>query len=346
MEITVSEIAALVGVEADGDVSAVVSGVAPIDEAEPGHITFLSNRKYERYLATTGATAIIVPRDYEGSPAIAGRTVLLAANAYATFAKVIELFQDHSTSLSPGIHPAAFVAETAVLGKDVAVGPCAVIMGGARIGNGAVINSGAYIGPDAVVGSGTIIHANATVRERVRIGDRVIIHSGSVIGSDGFGFARDADVNLKIPQIGIVVVEDDVEIGANVAIDRATIGATTIRRGTKIDNLVQVAHNVTIGEGSMIVAQTGISGSTRLGKGVVLAGQSGIAGHIEIGNGAVVAAQAGVMSSVPAGARVSGYPARKHSAAKRISACLTNLPSLFARVRAMEKQLEKPDRED
>jgi len=346
MEITVAEIAALVGAEADGDVSAVVSGVAPIDEAELGHITFLTNRRYERYLATTRATAIIVPQDYEGSPAIAGRTVLLAANAYATFAKVVELFQDRSRSLPVGIHPAAFVAETAVLGKDVAVGPCAIIMGGARIGDGSVINSGAYIGPDTLVGSGTTIHANATVRERVRIGDRVIVHSGAVIGSDGFGFARDGEVNLKIPQIGIVVVEDDVEIGANVAIDRATIGATTVHCGTKIDNLVQVGHNVTIGESAIIVAQTGISGSTRVGKGVVLAGQSGIAGHIEIGDGAVVAAQAGVMNSVPAGVRVSGYPAREHSVAKRISACLTNLPTLFARVRTLEKRLGKLEGED
>jgi UDP-3-O-[3-hydroxymyristoyl] glucosamine N-acyltransferase len=346
MEMTVAEIAALVGAEADGDVSAVISGVAPIDEAEPGHITFLTNRRYERHLATTGATAIIVPQEYERSPAIAGKTVLLAANAYATFAKVVGLFEDRSSSLAVGIHRTAFVADTAVLGKDVAVGPCATIMGGARIGDGSVINSGVYVGPDALVGSGTTIHANATVRERVCIGDRVIVHSGAVIGSDGFGFARDGGVNLKIPQIGIVVVEDDVEIGANVTIDRATIGATTIRHGTKIDNLVQVAHNVTIGEDSVIVAQTGISGSTRVGKGVVLAGQSGIVGHIEIGDGAVVAAQAGVMSSVPAGACVSGYPARRHSVAKRISACVTNLPVLFRRVRALEKRLEELDRED
>ncbi len=346
MEMTVAEIAGLVGAEADGDLSAVVSGVAPIDEAEPGHVTFLGNRRYERYLATTGATVIIVPQRYAGSPAIAGKTVILASNTRAAFAKVMGFFQSKSAPLAAGVHPSAYVADTAVLGKDVAVGPCATIMDGVTIGDESVIHAGAHIGPDATVGSGTTIHANATVRERVQIGDRVIVHSGAVIGSDGFGFAREEDINLKIPQIGVVIVEDDVEIGANTAIDRATIGATMICRGTKIDNLVQVAHNVTIGEGSMIVAQTGISGSTRLGKGVVLAGQSGIAGHIEIGDGAVIAAQAGVMGSVPAGALVSGYPARKHSVAKRISAGLSNLPTLFARVRALEKRLEKLDRED
>ena len=346
MEMTVAEIAGLVGAKADGDLSAVVSGVAPISEAGPGHITFLGNRRYERHLATTGATVIIVPEEYAGSPAIAGKTVILAANAPVAFAKVLGLFESSSAPLAVGVHPSAHVADTAVLGEGVAVGPCATVMDGVTIGKDSVIHPGVYIGPDATVGSGTTIYANATVRERVRIGDRVIIHSGAVIGSDGFGFARDGDVNLKIPQIGIVVVEDDVEIGANVAIDRATIGVTTIHRGAKIDNLVQVAHNVTIGEGSMIVAQTGISGSTRVGKGVVLAGQSGIAGHIEIGDGAVIAAQAGVMSSVPAGARMSGYPARKHSVAKRISASLANLPALFARVGAIEKRLEKLDRED
>jgi len=343
--LTAEEIADIVGARTAGDASVVITGLASIDDAGPGDLTFLANPRYEKYLGSTGASAVIVPLHYDGSPLLKGRTALLVDDAYVAFAAALVLFDGGSETILPGVDARACVADTAVLADGVSVGPCAVIMGGASIGSRTVVHAGAYVGANSVVGEDCIVFPNATVKRSVTIGDRVSIHSGSVIGSDGFGFAWDGECHRKVPQIGTVVIEDDVEIGANTCIDRATIGATRIGRGTKIDNLVMIAHNVEIGENSIVVAQVGVSGSTRVGKGVVLAGQAGITGHIEIGDGAVVAAQAGVMSDVPAGEKVSGYPALKHTISKRLHAGVRHLPDLFKRIREVERRLDDLDKE-
>ncbi len=342
---TVAEIAGIVGATVAGDGSVVVTGLASIDDAGPGELTFLANPRYEKFLESTGASAIIISAQYEGSPLLEGRTALLADDAYVAFAAALAVFDPGPEAIATGVDPGACVADTAVLGDGVSVGPCAVIMGGAAIGARTVVHAGAYVGADSVVGEDCIIFPNATIKRSVTIGDRVFIHSGTVIGSDGFGFAWDGKCHRKVPQIGTVIVANDVEIGANACVDRATIGATRIGRGTKIDNLVQIAHNVEIGESSIIIAQVGISGSTRVGNGAVLAGQAGIAGHIQIGDRAVVAAQAGVMGDVPAGENVSGYPAIKHSLSKRLHAGIRNLPALFKRIKEIERRLDDLDKE-
>jgi UDP-3-O-[3-hydroxymyristoyl] glucosamine N-acyltransferase len=320
--------------------------VAGIREARPGQLTFLSNPKYERYLTTTAASAVVVSPELAERQELDGKSLLIAENPYGAFAQVMELFSGPSESIEPGVHPTAVIADSAVIGERVSVGPHVVIGGGAAVGDGTVIYPGVYVGDGVRIGRDTIIRPNVTLKAASRIGDRVIVHSGSVIGSDGFGFARDGDCHLKVPQLGTVIVEDDVEIGSNVCIDRATVGATRIGRGTKIDNLVQIAHNVVIGEGSIVVAQVGISGSTEVGRGVVLAGQAGLVGHITIGDGAMVAAQAGVTRSIPPGERVSGYPAQTHAFAKKIYACLQRLPDLFRRVRDVEARLGRLEEEE
>ena len=345
MRITLEEVARHVGGRVVGDGSIVLSGVAGIKEALPGQLTFLSNPKYERFLETTAASAIVVSEERAVASQANGRPLLVAENPYVAFAKAVELFSDKASAVPPGVHPTAVVAEDALLGPGVSIGPNAVVMGGARIGDRSIVHPGAYIGPGVIIGRDTVIHPNVAVKASSLLGDRVIVHAGTVIGSDGFGFAREEDRHRKVPQVGTVVVEDDVEIGANVCIDRATVGTTRIGRGTKIDNLVQIGHNVVIGEGSIIVAQVGISGSTEVGKHVVLAGQAGIAGHIEIGDGAMVGAQSGVTKSVPPGERVSGYPAQKHSVSKRILASLRELPSLFRRVRELERRIARLESE-
>jgi UDP-3-O-[3-hydroxymyristoyl] glucosamine N-acyltransferase len=238
-----------------------------------------------------------------------------------------------------GIHPTAVIGKEVILGKDVAVEPYVVIDDHAVIEDSTIIYMGVYVGHHTRIGKDCLIYPHVTIRERVTVGDRVIIHSGSVIGSDGFGFSTVKGAHHKIPQIGTVIIEDDVEIGANVTIDRARFDKTWIKKGTKIDNLVQIAHNVIIGENSVIVSQTGISGSTEIGNNVTLAGQSGIVGHITIGDNAVIAAQSGVTKSVPANTCVSGYPAKPHSKAKRINACLQRLPELFKSIVKLHERI-------
>jgi UDP-3-O-[3-hydroxymyristoyl] glucosamine N-acyltransferase len=240
-----------------------------------------------------------------------------------------------------GVHPTAIVADGVHLGNDVAVGPYAIVEKGTQIGDRSIIYGGCYIGHDAKIGKDTIIYPLVSLRERVEIGDRVIIHSGTVIGSDGFGFATVQGVQEKIPQIGTVIIEDDVEIGANVTIDRARFNRTLIGKGTKVDNLVQIAHNVTVGKHSIIVAQAGISGSTVVGDKVILAGQAGIVGHISIGDGAVVAAQAGVTKSIPNNTKVSGYPAKPHEHAKRVNACVQRLPLAYNKIKELEEEVAR-----
>lgn len=346
MNRTLDEIAKLIGGRVVGDGSVVLTGVSGIREAVPGHVTFLSNPKYARYLGTTRASAVIVDGS-SGDLVAAGRpTLLVTDNAYAAFARVMDLFAEREGHRLSGVHPTAHVDPTAALGSGVGIGPHAVVLENAEVGDRTTIHAGAYVGARVRIGRDCIVYPNVVVKSPTVLGDRVIVHAGAVIGTDGFGFAREGDGQLKVPQLGNVVVEDDVEIGANACIARATVGTTRIGRGTKIDNLVQIAHNVVIGEDSTVVAQVGICGSAEIGRRVVIAGQAGIGGHLQIGDDAVVGAQAGVTKSVPPGEQVSGYPARKHALSKRLNACIQSLPALLARVRELEKRLSKLEKED
>lgn len=339
---TVNELAAAVGGKVIGDGELIIRGIKGIAEAGPAEITFLANPKYKPALASTRAAAIIagegVAAEAKGvNPQL---TFIEVKKPYVAFAKVLGMFTP-PRQFPRGISPLAVVAPNARLGADVAVGPYAVLEEGVVVGDGTVIGPGVFIGKDSTIGAGCLIYANVSIREGVKIGDRCIIHHGAVIGSDGFGFATDDGVHIKIPQVGGVIIEDDVEVGANTTIDRGTMGDTRIGRGTKIDNLVQIAHNVQIGEGTLIAAQTGIAGSTVVGKYCVFGGQVGVVGHITIGDHAVLAAQAGVSKSVPAGETYFGYPARPIMEVKKNEARISLLEKLYARVKKLESEVER-----
>jgi UDP-3-O-[3-hydroxymyristoyl] glucosamine N-acyltransferase len=330
------ELARLVDGEIVGETDVEITGVAGIKEAREGEITFLANSKYESYLATTRASAVIADRE-DGSP----KPIIKVSNPYLAFLKVMSLFSgDHPERLQRGIHPTAIVAKSARIAPDASVGAFCFVGEDVALGARTTLLPLVCILDAVKIGEDCLMYPHVTVREHCLIGDRVILHSGVVIGSDGFGYAKDGDVNRKIPQIGIVQIEDDVEIGANAAIDRATTDVTLIKRGVKIDNLVQIAHNVVVGEDSILAAQVGVSGSTQLGRNVVLAGQAGLVGHIHIGDNAMVGAQGGVTKSIPANTRVSGYPAREHGSARKIYALIARLPELFRDHRQLAKRVE------
>ncbi|MDD3295850.1 MAG: UDP-3-O-(3-hydroxymyristoyl)glucosamine N-acyltransferase [Candidatus Omnitrophica bacterium] len=345
MRFTLKEIAELVGGDLVGNPETVITGISGIKEAREGDITFLANSKYSCLTQTTKASAIITSRENLES----SKPLIKTDNPSIAFTKVVGIVAPSDAKHPKGIHPTAVISKNVELGENVAVGAYVVIEEGARVGSNTVIYGGCYVGCQVEIGQDCLIYPHVTIRERVEISDRVIIHSGAVIGSDGFGFAMVKGVQKKIPQIGTVLIEEDVEIGANVTIDRARFDKTIIGKGTKIDNLVQIAHNVVVGENCIIVAQAGISGSTVLGKGAILAGQAGIVGHIRIGDKAIVAAQAGVTKSVPAGVKVSGYPAKPHDMAKRVNACVQKLPDIYKKVKLLEekiKQLEEKLQQD
>lgn len=336
MEKSLKELAALLGGKVIGDENAVVSSLGTLDEATDGQITFLANPKYAGKVATTRATAVVVPPGAERY----GRNVIELKNPYLAFAKLLTLFhvKPHAAK---GVMDGAFVAESAVLGEGVSVYPGAYVGDGVKLGNRVVIHPGVALYEGVEVGDDTVINANVTVREGCRIGSRVIIHSGAVIGSDGFGYAPDGKGYQKIPQIGIVVIEDEVEIGSCTTIDRAALGLTLIRRGTKIDNLVQIAHNCVIGENCMIVSQTGISGSTKLGEHVTIGGQVGIVGHLEIGDNVMVGAKSGVHNSISAGQIFSGYPAFPHKEWLRAASTFSKLPEMRKIINTLEKKVQE-----
>ncbi|MFA5008724.1 MAG: UDP-3-O-(3-hydroxymyristoyl)glucosamine N-acyltransferase [Candidatus Omnitrophota bacterium] len=336
-KVTLLEIAKLVEGELVGDPGIVITGVSGIKEAKKGDITFLANSKYESLLEATEASAIITSK----LPVVSSRPLIKTENPSFAFAKVMAMFVPDAIRHPQGISAQVFVSPKAKLGKNVAIGPFTIIEDNAIVGDDTVIYGNCYIGRDTKIGSKSVIYPNVSIRERISIGNRVIIHCGAVIGSDGFGFAMIRGVQEKIPQVGTVVIEDDVEIGANVTIDRARFDKTFIGKGTKIDNLVQIAHNVTIGENCTIVAQAGVSGSTIIGKNVILAGQAGLVGHITVGDGAIAAAQAGVTKSIPPHTMVSGYPARPHDVAKRVNACVQNLPQLYKHIKELEKKIDE-----
>ncbi|MDI6807981.1 MAG: UDP-3-O-(3-hydroxymyristoyl)glucosamine N-acyltransferase [Candidatus Eisenbacteria bacterium] len=341
MQIRLKEIAKRLDGRLLGDGEVLIKGVAAIKDAEEGDLTFLSNPKYEAYLSTTKASAIIVKENELKT----GKPLIVTDDPYLAFLKTLRMFRPEKAMVAKGIHPSAVIGEGVSLGHDISIGANVVVADGAVVGDEAAIMAGVYIGERASIGKGTLVYPNVTIREECSIGERVIIHSGTVIGSDGFGFVREGKTHQKIPQTGTVIVEDDVEIGANVTVDRATIGATTIKKGTKIDNLVQIAHNVTIGENSIIVAQVGISGSTEIGQNVTLGGQAGIAGHIQIGDNTLVGAQAGVIGSIPPNSTVSGYPALPHNVSMKIHAAMGRLPEVLKRIKVIEKKLQEIEAE-
>jgi len=337
--VRLKEIAEKVGGQVVGDGDLEINSAAPIDEACPGQITFVANPRYASRLKDTKASAVIVSPDLDIKKE-SGRSFLIAANPYLTFARTMSLLYPRRRG-EPGVSPSAYVSPGAVMGKDVVIHPLVFVGKGAVIGDRVELYPGVHIGDGCTIGEDTLIYANASVYSRCRIGKRVIIHSGVVIGSDGFGFAQDGKRHVKIPQEGIVEIEDDVEIGANTTIDRATMGKTLIKRGTKIDNLVQIAHNVVIGEDCLIIAQVGIAGSTKIGNNVILAGQVGVVGHLNIGDNVMVGAQSGVGHDVPPNNAVSGSPAFPHREWLKAVVAFQFLPDMRRRLAALERKIEE-----
>lgn len=336
---TLSELARLVGGRVIGDEGVEISRVASIEEAGPGDITFFTHPRYRSYLATSKASAIIIGDTISIEEPLSGRSLLQVSQPYVAFAKILQLFNP-PLRYHPEVSPQASIHPTAALGEAVTIFPYVYVGKGASVGRGTVLFPGVYLGEGAQVGEDCVLHAQVTVREGCRLGNRVILHAGAVIGSDGFGYAGEGEGRIKIPQVGIVEVEDDVEIGANTTVDRATLGRTVIGRGSKIDNLVQIAHNVIVGEHSVIAAQTGIAGSTRLGREVILAGQVGVVNHVEIGDRARIGPQSGIPRSVPPGALLSGgIAAAPHHEWLRVMTLLPRLPQLWDALRRLERRV-------
>ena len=340
MQITLEQLAAFLNATYTGDGAMALTNVAKIEDAEQGTITFLANPKYTRYLDVTKASAVIVNAKTEVTRTDIG--VITMSDPYYGFVRALQLFNPPLPLLPEGMHPAAAVAQSAALAEGVRVGACAVIGERAKIGERTIICGGAFVGDDVEIGCDAIIYPNASILRECKLGDRVIIHSGAVIGSDGFGFVPQGKKWEKIPQLGNVVIDDDVEIGSNSSVDRATIGSTHIKRGVKIDNLVQVAHNVTLGEDVIIAAQSGVSGSAIVGNHVILAGQVGVVGHIEIANDVTVTAQSGVSKSLTdVGKTYRGSPAKEFHEELRMEAAMRQLPELIKAVRLLEEKIEK-----
>ncbi len=334
---TLSELATELGATVVGDGSVVIRGVAGIREALPGDVTFLANSRYDGYLNETRASAVICSRE----PRSASIPLLQVDNPYLAFQKAVKLMRPELYRPLPGVHATAVVSPAASVGEGASIGAYCVVEAGARIGARTVLMPGCYVGVQASIGDDTLFYPRVTVREECVVGSRCILHPGVVVGADGFGFAFDAGRYHKVPQVGNVIVGDDVEIGANTTIDRATTDATRIGDGTKIDNLVQIGHNVVTGKHCIIVAQVGISGSTQLEDYVTIGGQAGVVGHVVLGRGAQIGAQSGVSKSVPAGAKMFGTPALALNLFKRINAYLKRLPDLFERTKVLEERVQK-----
>ena len=334
MKKTLNEIAAFLGGDVIGDGGVVIERIRGIDDAGKGDLTFVANPKYRKKLDTTGASAILV------APATVcpGKNLLIVADPYSAMGKLLALFHPEEEETA-GIHTDAWIEAGADVSPDAVVYPGAYISRGAHVEHRAVLYPGVFVGRDAVIGEASILHPRVTLYRRCLIGRRVVLHAGVVIGSDGFGFANPGRDNVKIPQVGYVQIDDDVEIGANTTIDRGTLGRTWIQRGAKIDNLVQIAHNVVIGEYSVVVAQVGISGSTLLGKGVVIGGQAGLVGHVEIGEHVMVAARSGVHKDIPPNQIVAGTPHMPHREWLKMEACLPKLPEMRASLAALQRRV-------
>uniref|UniRef100_S0DGQ9 Putative UDP-3-O-(3-hydroxymyristoyl)glucosamine N-acyltransferase n=1 Tax=termite gut metagenome TaxID=433724 RepID=S0DGQ9_9ZZZZ len=335
MTFTAEAVARFLGGEVIGDPNTVVGEFAKIEEGRPGALSFLANPKYEHHIYDTASSIVIVGRDFVASAPVAA-TLIRVDDAYAAFANLLRLYAENRPR-PKGVSPRASVAQDAVIGEGCYVGDFVVVESGCVLGDGTAVYPQCYVGHGVRIGAGTTIHAGVKIHEGCVIGNGVIINSGAVIGADGFGFAPDNGVFAKIPQIGNVVIEDNVEIGANTCIDRATMGSTIIRRGVKLDNLIQVGHNVEIGENTVVAAQAGMAGSSKIGKGCMLGGQVGLAGHLTLGDGVKMGAQSGVDHDVEPGGTLLGSPALPGIRFHRSWAVFRNLPELNLRVAALEK---------
>ena len=336
MPFTAAEIAVQTQGEVSGDGSVLLTGFAPADRAQPGDITFAENAEYLALAEKSAATAIIVDQSVKTS-----RKVLIrVANSRIAFAKTLALFFPEPV-FAPGIHPTAVIARSAQIDPTAHIGPHCVVGEKVSVGARSVLQGGNHVGANSSIGGDTNLFPNVTIYPGTEIGSRVRIHAGTVIGSDGFGYVPDKGIHRKVPQIGQVIIGDEVEIGANVTVDRGALGATIIGRGTKIDNLVQIGHNVELGEHCIIVSQTGIAGSTKLGHDVVLGGQVGVAGHLKIGNRVSVAAKSGVMHDIPDGEKWFGLPAQPDRQTKRQMIAMQQLPELIRRMNKLEKKSGK-----
>lgn len=341
MEISARSLADLLNGDIAGNPDVKVNTISKIEEGREGALAFLANPLYEKYIYSTKASVVLVNRDFVPEKPVT-TTLIWVDNAYEAFASVLEFYQN-SLPKRIGIHSLAFVDETADVGKDVYLGPFVVIDKNAKIGDGAVILSHVYVGENVNIGCGTIINSGVRIYNHCEIGANCTIHSGVVIGSDGFGFAKTADSNRKkVPQIGNVIVEDNVEIGANTTIDRATIGSTILRKGVKLDNLIQIAHNVEIGENTVIASQSGVAGSTKIGKNCMIGGQVGILGHITIADEVKIAAQSGIGKTISKiGEIVQGSPAYDIKDYQKSYVLYKNLPKLNERISALEDEIRK-----
>jgi UDP-3-O-[3-hydroxymyristoyl] glucosamine N-acyltransferase len=338
MQMTLSDVAALVGGRLVGDGSVAIAGVAGLAEAGPTDLSFLANARYVPLLASSRAGGVVLRAEH--APRCPRPAVVVEDPDWA-FAAAAERFLPPRVAPPPGIHPLACCAPGARIDAGASVGPFAVVEEGAAVGARSILHPHVVVGREAEIGPDCVLYPGVVVRERVRVGSRVILHSGVVVGADGFGYAVVGGEIRKIPQGGTVVIEDDVELGANTTVDRARFGATRVGRGTKIDNLVMIAHNVKLGRHCLLAAQTGISGSTTLGDGVMIGGQVGLVGHLEIGDGVKIGAQSGVAKDQPAGAVIDGTPARPIVRYHRTMAALQRLPDLIQEVRALRAEVER-----
>ncbi len=340
MTTPIKDISIYLDAQVVGDETLLIKGLAPLEDARAGELSFISNPKYEKKAASSKASVLITNKVFEG----VDKTFLVVKDPYYSFTRLLYLFYPPKR-MPEGIHPSAHLAENVLLGEGVSIGPAAIVDAGVVIGDRVQIGAGVFVGADTRIGVDTLVYPNVSIRENVTIGERVIIHCGAVIGSDGFGFAFHEGKHHKIPQVGGVIIDDDVEIGANVTIDRGALGNTTIGRGTKFDNQVHVAHNVKIGSDTLLVAQVGISGSVTIGNHVTLAGQAGVVGHLTIGDNVVAAAKTGVSKDVPAGEMISGFPHFSHKQWLKSQVVFQDLPALRAQVKSLSGKIETLEKE-
>ena len=338
MEFTAKQIAAYVGGEVIGDENATVCTFAKIEEGVKGALSFLANPKYASYIYDTQSSIVLVNSDFVPERPIQA-TLIKTANAYESLAKLMALYESVKPKKT-GISPMASVAASATIGENVHIGPFVSIGEKAVIGNNTIIEANTSVGDSVTVGSNCILYSHVTIYHDCKVGNRCILHAGSVVGADGFGFAPSAGGYEKIPQIGIAILEDDVEIGANSCIDRATMGATIIKRGVKLDNMVQVAHNVVIDEHTVMAAQCGVAGSTKVGSWCMVGGQAGISGHIKIGNQVKIGGHSGVNNNTNDGKVIMGYPAFDHSQFARATVIFKKLPEMYREMDTLRKEIE------
>jgi len=336
MSYRASDLADILEGKLEGDPEVIISGVAKIEDARPGDATFLANPRYERFLGSTQASLVIVSSEQKTGVS----TVIRVADPYRAFAHLLELFYPPESPPAAGVHPSASIGTDVTFGEGVCIGAQVVIGEASTLGDNVILYPGVVIGNRVIIGEKTVIRAGVSIRSGVQIGRKVVIQDNVVIGSEGFGFTPGDEGDYeKVPQVGTVIIEDEVEIGAGCTIDRATLGATRIEKGVKLDNLIQVAHNVVIGANTVIAAQSGISGSTTIGRHCIIGGQVGFVGHVTLGDGSLVGAKSGISKSHPPGSKVSGTLAKPHGEEMRIQASLKKLPELIKRVDRLEKEI-------